>query len=236
MQPIVIQDTIAIAANDTNENVIASNDALRSLLRLPWNAKITLAFVQSAIGLQMDFSAGAENLVASSNGRVSASTPELPLDIVNDGGYGSEGDILVLRAVNNTVGAITLRYMIIVEYVEQIGAQQRVIQQGPISIANGAIDQQLLDGLRYERARVPSMVDFLMTQSAAGMTREIFVDMERIAPSSTISLANRIPQDPFDMTVGGIEVPEDKEIQLQITNQSGGALNAFWKMLLQELQ
>lgn len=235
MQPVVIQDAIAIAANSINQNVIASNDSLRSLMRLPFRAKLTLAMVQSATGLEMDFDAGSDNLVAASNGRVSASTPELPLDVVNDEAYAEEGAILTLRAVNTTGGAITLRYMIIAEFSEELPPNVRVMQQGPIVVANGSVDQQLLDGLRYERSRVDSLLEIFMTQSATGMTREVYVDMERIAPASTISLANRIPQDPFDMTVRGIEVPADKLIQLQLTNQSGGNLNVFWKMKLQEL-
>lgn len=235
MQPIIIQDAISIAANSVNQNVIASNDGLRQLLRLPYNAKIALAAVQSAAGLLIDFDAGSDNLVASSNCRVSASTPEIPLDVVNGEGFGMEGNILVLKASNPTGGAITLRYLIVAEYVDQVGFQTRVMQQGPISIANGSVDFQLLDGLRYERAVRPSIMDILMTSSAAGLTRELFVDSDRIAPASTISLANRVPQDPFDQTVGGVQVPEDKEIMLQVTNQSGGALSVFWKQILQEV-
>jgi len=241
MQPVVIQDSIAIAANSVNENVIVSNNSLRALQRLPFPARLTFAAVQSAAGLQFDFNCGAENLVSSSNGRVTTSTPQIPLDVVTSEGYGSEGDMLIVRAANTTGGAITLRYMIIAEALGEPGQMvdlppnTRVMQQGPTVVTNGTVDQQLLDGLRYERPRVDSILDVFMTQSAAGITREIYIDMERIAPASTISLENRIPQDPFDTTVGGIEAPEDKQIQLQVTNQSGGNLNVFWKTKLTEL-
>lgn len=241
MQPVVIQDTIAIALGSTNFNVIVSNESLRPLQRLPFPAKLTLAMVASAEGLQVSFDCGSDNLVSDSNGRVSTSTPELPLDIVNDDAYGDEGDLLVLKAVNPTAGNISLRYMIIAEplaapgEVVQLPPNTRVMQQGPIEITDGSVDVQLLDGLRYERARVDSIMTVLMTQSAAGLTREIYIDSERIAPPSTISLANRIPQDPFDLTVGGIECPADKLIQLTVSNQSGGNLDVFWKQKLKEL-
>lgn len=237
MNPIIIQDAIAIAANSTDENVIASNTSLKALQRLPWPAKIEIAFVQSAVDLAIDFDVGQNNVVLSSNGRVSTGAPEVPFDVVNANAYGNTGDVLVIRAVNPTGSAITLRY--IVTATPYAGAQLPpntvVVQQGPIAVADGSIDQQLLDGLRVERVPVPSLVDFLMTSSAAGLTRQIYLSQTRVAPPSTISLANRVPQDPTDMTVGGIEAPMDKEINLQVTNQSGGSLNVFFKMLQHQL-
>lgn len=240
-QPVVIQDAISIAANSVNENVIVSNNSLRALQRLPFPAQITFAAVQSAAGLQIDLNIGSKNVVASSNPRVSASTPEIPLDVVNGDCYGEEGSLLVLRAANVTGGALTLRYMIIAEPLAETGElvdlppDTRVMVQGPTSVANSSVDLQLLDGLRYERAPVDAIMEILMTQSAAGITRQVFVAMDRIAPASAISLANRIPQDPFDVTVTGIQVPKDELIQLSVTNNSGGALNVFWKMVLKEL-
>jgi len=236
-QPIVIQDSIAIAANSVNNNVIASNTALQALRRLPFPAKITFAATQSGTALSFDLDVGANNVVAASNARATAFTPQIPLDVVNSEAYGDEGDLLTLKAANTSGAAITLRYMIIAEPLAYPGQQVElppntvIMVQGPISIPNNTSDQQLLNGLRYERPGVDSKVDFLMTQSAAGITRTIYVDNERIAPPSTISLANQIPQDPFDATVIGIEVPADKEIQLAVTNFSGGALNVFWKMV-----
>lgn len=240
-QPIVIQDAISIGANSVNNNVIASNDSLKILQMLPAASKVTILAVQSATGLQIDFDIGSSNVVAESNCRVSASTPENPFDVINDEIYGQQGDLMSLKAANTTAGAITLRYMIIAEPLAEAGEMvqlppnHRVTQQGPTSVANNTVDLQLLDGLRLERPSVDSILDVLMTQSAAGMFRSLFVDSERIAPPSSISLANRIPQDPLDMTVTGVEVEANKEIQLSITNQSGGALNVFWKVILKQL-
>lgn len=241
MQPIVIQDAIAIAANSVNNNVIASNDSLKILQMLPAASKVTVLAVQSATGLQIDFDIGSANVIAESNMRVSASTPENPYDVVNDEIYGNQGDLMALKAANTTGAPITLRYMVIAEPLAEPGVMlqlppnHRVTQQGPTSIANNSVDFQLLDGLRLERPSVDSVLDVLMTQSATGMFRSLFVDTERIAPPSTISLANRIPQDPLDMTVTGVEVGANQEIQLSVTNQSGGALNVFWKLILKQL-
>lgn len=242
MQPIVIQDSISIAANSVNNNLIASNNSLIALRRLPFQAKITLAVTQGATGITFDLDIGASNVVATSNARVTGSQPTIPLDIVNSQAYGEEGDLLTLKAANTTAGAITVRYMIIAEpMVQNPGERVQlppnaiVMVQGPTSIPNTTNDLQLLNGLRYERVQVPSVVDFLMTQSALGLTRTIYIDNERIAPPSTISLANQIPQDPFDVTVTGVEVEQDKEINLAISNNSGGALNVFWKVVINQL-
>lgn len=236
-QPIVIQDTIAIAANSVNNNVIATNNSLLALRRLPFNAKVTFAITQGATGITFDLDVGAQNVVSSSNGRVVATSPQIPLDVINGDAYGYAGDLLTLKASNNTAGSITIRYMIIAEPFEgaQLPPNTIVMCQGPISIANTTNDFQLLNGLRYERPPVDSIVDFLMTQSAAGLLRTIYIDNERVAPPSAISLANQIPQDPFDTTVMGLEVPEDTEIQLAVSNNSGGALNVFWKMVQRQL-
>lgn len=240
-QPVIIQDAIAIAAGVSNTNVIVSNNSLRALQRLPFPAQISLAMVASATGLIIDFDVGSQSLIASSNGRVSASSPETPLDVVNDGMYGNEGDLLLLKAVNPTGGAITLRYMIIATPLAdpgemvQLPPNVRVMVQGPTNVPNASVDLQLLDGLRFERPPVDSILDIFMTASATGMTRTVYIAEDRVAPSSAISISNRIPQDPFDVTVQGLEVEQDKEIQLAITNATGGALNVFWKMKLQEI-
>lgn len=240
MQPIIIEDTISIAAGATNENVLASNASLRGVIRAPFACRGGLAAVQSATGLLVEAGYGSKNVVASSNMRVSTSTPDDPFDVINDEWYASEGDQLFIRAVNPTGGAIVLRYRLVLVpmalpgQLVQLPPDTRVMQQGPTSIAAAAVDQQLLDGLRYERAPVPSILEVFMTQSAAGLLRQLYIDMERIAPPSAISLNNRVPQDPLDITVQGVEVDRDQLIQLQVSNPTGGALNVFWKIKLSE--
>jgi len=238
MQPTIIQDAIAIAANSINENVIVSNPALRGLLEAPYPARIRLLAVVSAAGLRIDASHYSSKYAASCDLRVSASTPDDPLDVVNDDAFTQAGEQMVLRAVNTTGGSITLRYMIILEPLVPDGwaggnvdlpPDTLVMQRGPVSIADGTSAQQLLDGLPFERVNVPSILRVLMTQSAAGILRQLFIDQERIAPPSAISLNNRIPQDPFDSTISGVEVEANALQQLQVSNNSGGALNVFWK-------
>jgi len=238
MQPIVIQDAISVAANSINENVIVSNPALRGLLEAPYPSRIRLLAVVSATGLRIDASHASDKYAASCDLRVSTSTPDDPLDVVNDEAYCQSSEQMVLRAVNTTGGAITLRYMIILEPVVdeswvgglvQLPPDVLVMQRGPVAVADGTTAQQLLDGTIFERVNVPSFLKLFMTQSAAGLLRQVFIDQDRVAPPSTISLNNRIPQDPFDMTLNMIEVPANSLQQVQVSNASGGSLNVFWK-------
>jgi len=236
LQPVIIQDAISIAANSINENVIASNAALRGLLEAPFGARIRLLAVISATGLRIDAAHGSKRYASSCDLRVSASTPDDPLDVVNDEAYTDAGEQQVLRATNTTGGAIVLRYMLImIPYVNEndqpleLPADTLVMQRGPVSVADGTAALQLLDGTAFERVNVPSALEVFMTQSAAGILRQLFVDQDRIAPPSAISLNNRIPQDPFDKTIGSVRVPANALQQLQVSNNSGVALNVFWK-------
>jgi len=244
MQPTIIQDAISVAANSINENVIVSNPALRGLLESIYPSRIRLLAVISATGLRIDATHGSSKYAASCDLRVSTSTPDDPLDVVNDEAYTQAGEQMVIRAVNTTGGAITLRYMLILEpLVDETfqGGQVvlppdvLVMQRGPVAVADATAALQLLDGLIFERINVPSILKVFMTQSAAGILRQVFIDQDRIAPPSTISLNNRIPQDPFDMTINGIEVRENQLQQLQVSNNSGGSLNVFWKTKNQQL-
>jgi len=237
-QPIVIQDSVSIAANTVNENVIASNNSLRGLLRLPAGVwRISVSFTQSALGMLVDFNIGPRNVVSSTGPRVDAGAPQVPLDVINSDCYGEEGDILTLRVTNTTGGALTFRYVVVAEEIDvsDVQGDSRVIAQGPITINASATDVQVLDGLRYERAPKDSILNVYMTSSAAGLTRQVYVDMDRIAPASAISIANRMPQDPFDLTVSGIQVPKDSLIQIPISNTTGGALSLFYRITLKEL-
>lgn len=244
MQPTIIQDAISVAANSINENVIVSNAALRGLLEAPYPARIRLLAVISATGLRLDASHSSSKYAASCDLRVSTSTPDDPLDVVNDEAYTQAAEQMVLRATNTTGGAITLRYMLILEPVVDeswtgglvdLPGDVLVMQRGPVSVADGTDALQLLDGLPFERVSVPSILKVFMTQSATGLLRQLYIDQDRIAPPSTISLNNRVPQDPFDMTINGVEVPANELQQLQVSNNSGGALSVFWKTKNQQL-
>lgn len=232
MQPVIIEDAISVAANTVNENVIVSNASLRQYLRAPFNSQALFMAVISATGLRVEVSHAAQKVIAESDLRVGTDL-QAPNDILNDQFFPAAGDQLVVRANNTTGGALTLRYRLVLTPVEFAGGQRPmpklVMQRGPIAIANGSVDTQLLDGLDFERAPWDCEMDVYMTASAAGITRKINVDTVSIAPPSAVAPLNRVPTRPFDMSVGDVEVPADKLVQLPVSNASGGSLNVFWR-------
>lgn len=243
LQPVIIEDIITIGANSVNDNVIVSNPSLRRYLRTPFAARGRLVAVQSAVGLRISLDYGAKNVVDNSDVRVGSDMQE-PLDVLNATWFPAEGDQLVLRASNTTGGALSLRYRIVLEPLAETGTDPatidfppdtRVTQRGPISIASLAVDEQQFSGIRYERAPNDSILRILMSASATGLTRQLFVDMESISPPSAVVPTNRVPQDPFDSTISGVEVEKDRQIELSITNPTGGAVSVFWRMILEEL-
>jgi hypothetical protein len=240
MQPVIIEDNISIAANSVNDNVIVSNSSLRRYLRAPFPAMGKIVATISALGLRISLDYGSKNVIADSDLRV-AVAPNLmsdTLDTVNDVWFPNEGDQLVLRAANSTGAAISLNYRITLTDMtgQQLPPDCQVMQRGPVNIAIGAVDFQLLNGLRYERAPVPSLMKVLMSASASGLNRQVFVDTQSIAPPSAVVASNRVPQDPFDLSVESVECDQDKQIELSTSNPTAGALNIFWKQVLQNLQ
>jgi len=233
MQPIVIEDSIAIAAATVIDNVINSNSSLIQYLRVPFNCRGAFAGVISATGIRVDVSIGTRNAISDSDLRVGTDL-QVPLDVVNDAFFGEAGQTIIVRASNTTGGSLTLKYkLILVPFAGALPSNIVVMQRGPVTVANNSLDLSLLSGLRYERAPRNCVATFLMTSSAAGMTKKVNIDMEQVAPPSAVSPLNRVPQDPFDTILEGVEVPYDKLIQLLVTNTSGGSLNAFFRVKLQ---
>lgn len=246
MNPWVIEDSQSIAANATVDNIIAVNNSLRGLLQAPFPFRGGLLAVQTVTGLRIDLTIGSKKVVYNSDMRIST-TFEDPNDIINDEFYGNEGDIVALRVSNTTAGAIVFRYRFVgMPLVDDSWMPGNpidlssypdclVMQRGAVAVANGTVDLDLLDNLDLQRLPYPVRSKFFMSASAAGMSRTLFIEQDRVAPPSFINITNRMPMDPFDLTIDGLEVPPNHDMKLQVTNQSGGSLNAFWKQKCYEV-
>lgn len=242
MQPVIIEDTIAIAAGATNPNVIVSNSALRGLLNAPYPARIRLLAVTSAVGLTCTALHGSRMYASACAPRI-ATFAEDPLDVINESAYCQAQEQMVLRVNNSTGGSLDFRYrMELIPMVDDSWGGQPIelppdalVMQDLLAITTLQQDVQLLDGLAFEQLDVPSTLRVLMTQSAIGLTRQLYIDQERIAPPSAISIANRIPQDPFDTTIRNVEVGANQRQFLSVSNPTGGTLTVRWKTINQQL-
>ncbi len=103
----VIQNTVSVAANATNENIIAGSQ----FEYLPFNALVEFGLVGSAAGLVADIYSGAD-IVAESYALSTANRfPVYPDDFpLNDVAAG--GDRLKVRVRNTTAGALTCFYSV----------------------------------------------------------------------------------------------------------------------------
>lgn len=234
MQPVIIQDNISVPSGITS-NVIVLNSSLRQYLRAPFNARGKLVAVSSLGGVRASLDYGSKNVCADCELRA-ASFIEEPYDILNEEWYLREGDQLVLAINNTNGGASNLRYRIILfPWEGDLPPDCRVMQRGPVTVNGGAVDQQLLDGLRYERPPVDSVAKVYASGSAAGLLLKMNVDTESIAPPGAVSASNTVPRDPLDQWIEGVEVPQDKLMQLPVSNPTGGALGMHWKVKLYEM-
>lgn len=245
MQPVIIEDVQAIAANSTVQNVIVSNAALRGLLNAPWPARIRFLATISAVGLTVDVLHGSSIHIAQSAPRI-ATFPEDPLDLMNEDAYCQAQEQMVVRVTNTTGGSLSITYrMELIPMVDETWNGDPIqlppdckVMQNLLVITTLQQDVQLLDGLTFEQNSMPSILRVLMTASATGLLRQLFIDQDRIAPPSAVSIANRIPQDPFDTTVSGVEVGANKRQFLSVSNPTGGSLTVRWKtknqMLIRE--
>jgi hypothetical protein len=236
VQPVIIEDTQSIAANTISQNIIVLNAGLRGLLNAPWPARMRFLATISAAGLLVDVLHGASSIIASSAPRV-ATFPEDPLDLMNEDGFTQAQEQMVVRVNNPTGGALSITYrLMLIPLVDetwdgnpvQLPPDCRVMQNLQV-ITTLQSDVQLLDGLPFEQNDMPSILRVLMTGSAAGLVRQLFIDQDRIAPPSAVSIANRIPQDPFDSTIAGVEVAGNKRQFLSVSNPTGGSLTVRWK-------
>lgn len=242
MQPVIIEDVISIAAGATNDNVIVSNPSLRGLLNAPYPCRIRLLATTSAAGLRVDATHGSQKYVDSADPRI-ANFAEDPLDLINGDAYCQAQEQMVLRVNNSTGGALSLAYRLILDPLVDDDwdgnavdlPPDTVVMQRLQSIAAAAIDTQLLDGLTFQQIAEPGYLRVLMSGSATGLTRQLFIDQDRIAPPSAVSISNRMPQDPFDTTIDNVEVKANAQQFLSVSNPTGGALTVRWKTKFRKL-
>ncbi len=110
-----MRGSTSIAASTTVENVLTGLDHEF----LSKNALVTLTLAQSATGLVIDFKTNAEDLLASAVPNIAAAAGRciIPDDTLLAQEPVRQGRRLKLRVVNTTAGALTLNYIVEVDYI-----------------------------------------------------------------------------------------------------------------------
>lgn len=111
-----------------------------------------------------------------------------------------------------------------------------VCMQGQTSVAANSTNQNVLTAQRYERAPFPCVGSLYVNGSAAGLQAELNVGGISITPPIVCNTQNRSPVVPDDVLISGWEALPNSLLQLSITNTTGGALTAFWRVDLQQVR
>lgn len=112
----------------------------------------------------------------------------------------------------------------------------KVAMQGQTSVAANSTTDNVLTGQRYERAPWPALGALYVNGSAAGLRAELNVGGQSITPPVVCNTQNRSPVVPDDVLIDQWEVMPNALLQLTISNTTGGALTAFWRVDLQEVE
>lgn len=112
----------------------------------------------------------------------------------------------------------------------------KVLMQGSVSIAANSTNNNILQGQRYERSPFPAVGTLYVNGSAAGLVGELNVGGASVSGPVTCNASNRVPVIPDDLLVTDWEAVPNALIQVSITNTTGGALTAYWKVELQEVR
>jgi len=105
----VIQNSVSVAANAVNDNVLAGSQ----FEYLPYHAKVDFGLAGSAAGLLVDVFSGQDIVAESFAPPATNRTPENPSDFTLTD-VAAAGERIKVRARNTTGGALTLFYSVII--------------------------------------------------------------------------------------------------------------------------
>jgi len=112
----------------------------------------------------------------------------------------------------------------------------RVVMQGSTSVGANTYDGNVLSAERYQQPPFNALGTLYVNGSATGLLAELNVGGISITPPVKVNAQNRSPVVPDDVLVSDWECLEGKNIQLTVTNTTGGALTAFWRVELEAVE
>jgi hypothetical protein len=239
MQPIIIEGQLSIAAGEMVTNVIRAIPSLERYLRAPtssphWDGSLEALFSLPDVGyVTLDY--GSKSVVDSSLlGEGSFLT--YPYNMINPDWHCSGGDQLVLSCQNrDAVTDGVLFFRITLRPTEQRQTDS-LVTQDMSAIPNDLDYVSLLAGRKYERLMVPGYLGIYLSAADDTLVRQVYIEQSNIAPESNIPATNRIPRDPDDFSIGGIEVPINQQQTIQVRQASAGAgdVLVFWRSSFKE--
>jgi len=111
---VTMQDSVSVAANGTNTNVISG----QRYDRAPFDAVGNLYCTGSALGLTAELNLGGVSVTPPTKVNAQNRLPVVPDDILVQGWEAPNGKLVQLTVVNTTAGALTFFWRIDLEEVE----------------------------------------------------------------------------------------------------------------------
>jgi hypothetical protein len=109
------------------------------------------------------------------------------------------------------------------------------MQNTNLIVAN-TTNNNVLTGMRYERAPMDCIGSLYVTGSAIGLTCELNCGGVSITPPTGVNVQNRYPVVPDDLLVDAWEIPKGGLIQVTIANTTVGNLTVFWRVELMPIR
>jgi hypothetical protein len=106
--------------------------------------------------------------------------------------------------------------------------------QGSISVAANSVNDNVITGSQFEYLPYNAKVDFGFSGSATGLLIDAFSGQDIVAESFAPAASNRTPVVPDDFTLKDIAAAGDR-LKVRIRNTTGGALTAFWSIIITPL-
>lgn len=113
---VVMQNSISIAANSTNENVLTG----QRYERAPIDAMGALYCAGSALGLTAELNVGGSSITPPTAVNAQNRLPVVPDDSLVEDWPSPEGELIQLRVVNTTAGALTFFWRVELDEDESI--------------------------------------------------------------------------------------------------------------------
>jgi len=236
MQPIILEGEVTIAAGSSVPNLIRAVPDLERYLRAPqdspfWNAQIFAIASVAGVGF-LDVEYGSKRVVDHAQ-LVQATNITNPYTLINGDWHPKAGDMLVLRGFNeDPADPITITFRVILEAAEQQETDTLVMQDSTV-IAADAVPQHAFAGRQFETVEKPGLLTLFLSADDVGQKRSVYIEQTNIAPPSNIPATNRIPLDPDDESIDGIEVPQGKKQDLELLGTQGNVV--FWRSAFKEL-
>ena len=105
---VTMQDSVSVAANGTNTNVVSG----QRYDRVPFNAIGNLFCTGSALGLTAELNIGGNSITPPTKVNAQNRLPVVPDDILTQEWEAPEGKLVQVTVVNTTAGALTFFWRI----------------------------------------------------------------------------------------------------------------------------